>query len=581
MRLHANLFVKITVLLFTIISITLLLYGLSYKKDVGVITEQIKTSDLNHLDFFTKQMDNNVNQLAGLAYTLQRDPTIREYEHIQDLQHLIDPNKTTLTVLEKLALQTSSSTWENQINIYNIQKRETLSSDASVVFEESLLKKPLAKGWNYDSSMKMNSSDSGFRLLLADPVDFAETPELSNMIIEVRFPVSNLQKMIGEYQYYGDTFLYHPKLGLIKNQNLDTNLATGIMNNLQNIQAEQQFSTTVYLQGKQYLVSMIRSTSLGWYMIHYSPLEQILHPIRTSRVSFITASFVLLALSTLFSLIMFRQVQRPIGILLRAVNKMKEGYWSTRIRTKANNEFSILNQGFNEMAQKVQELIERVYLEQLRAKDAYLKQLQAQINPHFLYNCLNFMKSKARVGDTASVEAMALNLGEYYRYITRMDHSLTTIGQEMKLVESYLSIQNLRKQRIDYSISITDVLLTEPIPKLLIQPIVENSIIHGIEKKLGGGRIMIHGEIKDDTLIISVEDNGAGMDPHQMEELYAVLDTPIREDGGCGLWNVQQRLKHQYGGLSGLLIEPSELGGVKVTLRIQKKGLNHVTNTTR
>ncbi|WP_436237927.1 sensor histidine kinase [Paenibacillus sp. LjRoot153] len=578
---RANLFVKITVLLFTIISITLLLYGLSYKKDVEVITEQIKTSDLNHLDFFTKQMDNNVNQLAGLAYTLQRDSTIREYEHIQDLQHLIDPNKTTLTVLEKLALQTSSSTWENQINIYNIQKREALSSDASVVFEESLLKKPLEKGWNYDPSMKMNSSDSGFRMLLADPVNFAETPELSNMIIEVRFPVSNLIKMIGEYKYNGDTFLYHPKLGLIKNQNLDTNLATGIMNNLQNIQAEQQFSTTVYLQGKQYLVSMIRSTSLGWYMIHYSPLEQILHPIRTSRVSFITASFVLLALSTLFSLIMFRQVQRPIGILLRAVNKMKEGYWSTRIRTKANNEFSILNQGFNEMAQKVQELIERVYLEQLRAKDAYLKQLQAQINPHFLYNCLFFMKSKARVGDTASVEAMALNLGEYYRYITRMDHSLTTIRDEIKLVENYLSIQNLRKQRIDYSINITDALLTEPIPKLLIQPIVENSIIHGIEKKLGGGRIMIYGETKFDMLIISVEDNGAGMAPRQMDELYAVLDAPNREDGGCGLWNVQQRLKHQYGGLSGLLIEPSELGGVKVTLRIQKKGLNHVTNTTR
>lgn len=576
MRVRANLFVKITGLLFAIISVTLLLYGLSYQKDVDVITEQIKTSDLNHLDFFTKQMDNNINQLAGLVYTLQRDPTIREYEHIQDLRHLIDPNKTTLTVLEKLALQTSSSTWENQITIYNIQKREALSSDASAVFEESLLKNPLPKGWNYEKK----SEDSGFHLLLADPVDFAESPELSNMIIEIRFPASNLQKMIGEYQYDGDTFLYHPKLGLIKNQNSDADLTAGIINNLQNIHAEQQHSIIVYLQGKQYLVSMIRSSSLGWYMIHYSPLEQILQPIRNSRFSFITASFVLLVLSTLFSLILFRQVQRPIGILLIAVNKMKEGYWSTRIRTKANNEFSILNQGFNEMAQKVQELIERVYLEQLRAKDAYLKQLQAQINPHFLYNCLFFMKSKARVGDTDSVEAMALNLGEYYRYITRMDHSLTTVGQEMKLVENYLLIQNLRKQRIDYSISIMDVLLTEPIPKLLIQPIVENSIIHGIEKKLGGGRIMIYGEAKDDMLSISVEDNGAGMDPRQIDALYAVLDSPIREDGGCGLWNVQQRLKHQFGDLSGLLIEPSKLGGVRVTLRIQKKGLNHVTNTT-
>lgn len=128
-------------------------------------------------------------------------------------------------------------------------------------------------------------------------------------------------------------------------------------------------------------------------------------------------------------------------------------------------------------------LIEQVYLEQLRAKDAHLKQLQSQINPHFLYNCLFFIKSKAVVGDTDSVEAMALNLGEYYRYITKTDHSLTTLQDELKLLENYLEIQNLRKQRISYEMDIAEDLLGLQIPRLLIQPLVENSIIHGIEKR--------------------------------------------------------------------------------------------------
>lgn len=141
-----NLFIKMVAILLSLIAATLLFYGSSYRKDVGVITSQIKTTDLNHLEFLTQQMDNNINQLAGSMYALQRDPTIRDYEQITQLGHLIDPAQTIMTVLEKLSLQTSSSTWENRIVLYKPFSGETLGSDSSLSFDVSVLHKPLPAG---------------------------------------------------------------------------------------------------------------------------------------------------------------------------------------------------------------------------------------------------------------------------------------------------------------------------------------------------------------------------------------------------------------------------------------------------
>lgn len=578
---RANLFVKMVAILISLIMVTLIFYGFSYRKDIRVITRQIKTTDLNHLEFLTAQIDNNINQLAGSVYALRRDPTIRDYVQLQQLGHLIDVSQTIRTVLEKLSLQTGSSTWENQLLIFNLLKGETLSTDPSLSFDTADLRHSLPAGWEYSPGSSGNGGAGGFRLMLSDPANFREKPSQANMIIEVKFPVSNIAKMLESYQPPGSggTFLYHTGYGVLNPQPADEQIAGQLVSHLPDFSQAQEISTILKLGDGSYLVSAVRSATLGWHVIHYSPLEQILQPIHSSRYSFITATVVLLGMSLLLSLLLYRQVQRPISLLLRSLNRMKEGRWSTRIHVRTNSDFSLLNQEFNEMAATLQSLIEQVYLEQLRAKDAYLKQLQSQINPHFLYNCLFFMKSKASIGDTDSVEAMALSLGEYYRYITRMDHSLTTVADEVKLLEHYLAIQNLRKQRLRYELEIPAELLDEPIPRLLIQPLVENSIIHGIEKRIGLGFILIRAVRSGSELVISVEDNGAGMDEAGIIRLQDSLNEQDRLDGGCGLWNVQQRLKHQFGEASTILITASKQGGLRVTLHIRKKEDNYVSDS--
>lgn len=578
MKLHINLFVKICFLLLSMITITLFFYGLSYKRDVEVITNQINSTDGKQLDFFTKQMDNQINQLAINAYTLLQDPTIRHYTFSRELGHLVHSNQTISTVLEKLALQTSASNWDNRIVIHNMNKREVLSSDDFGTYQDSLVSEPLPQGWNYHS-IEDGMEEGKFRLLYGHPKEFADMPEHLNLIVEVSFPLSNIRKMAEEWNQDGSTFLYHPQWGpLVWSEPLD-GLSTHVVKSINSFNGEGPNSTVFEHSGHRFLVSMVRSSSLGWYVVHYTPLNNVMQPIQKSRLSFLTASLVLCLLGIWFALMLFRQVQRPISLLLQALNSVKEGRWVTRISTNKNDEFTVLNQGFNEMAEQIQTLIEQVYMEQLRTKDAYLKQLQAQINPHFLYNCLFFIKSKAKVGDTDSVEAMSLNLGEYYRYMTRMEHSMTTLSEELKLLRNYLTIQNLRKERIEYTIEIEEELLQEPLPKLLIQPLVENSIIHGIEQKTGRGTIHIRGVVTKDGWELSVEDNGVGMTHEQIEKLQDRLGTTDPAVGGCGLWNVQQRLQHYYGEQSCLLLASSNSGGTTITLRIQRGETDHAANS--
>jgi two-component system sensor histidine kinase YesM len=208
-----------------------------------------------------------------------------------------------------------------------------------------------------------------------------------------------------------------------------------------------------------------------------------------------------------------------------------------------------------------------VYEEQIRSREAMLKQLQSQINPHFLYNCLFYIKNMARLGDEESVVAMALNLGEYFRYTTRMNKETALFQEELDVVVNYLEIQNLRMKRIAYHIEVPEPIRILVIPRLMLQPIVENAVVHGIEPIDGKGEIRIHGAVQEGEYRVVVEDNGVGLDDEQLAQLQRRLELPEEEvSASYGLWNVNQRLKLMFAPGSGLLLSRSPLGGLAVTV---------------
>jgi two-component system sensor histidine kinase YesM len=340
----------------------------------------------------------------------------------------------------------------------------------------------------------------------------------------------------------------------------------GVIEQLDRMSLDKAGSQTITLNDQKYVVNYIRSDSLGWHLVDFVPLEKIYSPITVNRNLFYVIVSLLLLLSILVTLLLYRNVQRPIRLLIRGVQRIKDGQYSVRLKEQPNNEFDFLFNSFDEMAEQIQELIEKVYKETLRSKEATLKHLQSQINPHFLYNCLFYIKSMANLGDKEAVAAMALNLGEYYRYTTRTEKTMTTLREELKLVENYLTIQNLRIQRFHYEMDIQEEMLDLVIPRLLLQPLVENAIIHGIEDSPEFGIIHVSGVSQDGIHRIIVDDNGKGISMEEMVRLQKEMAMPMGDDTGCGLWNIHQRLIQMYEGQSGLSFSPSPMNGFRVIM---------------
>lgn len=229
------------------------------------------------------------------------------------------------------------------------------------------------------------------------------------------------------------------------------------------------------------------------------------------------------------------------------------------------NEFHFLLVGFNDMAKQIEELIQNVYLEKISSRDANLKQLQSQINPHFLYNCFTLIRSLTRLGEKETVMQLTMHLSKYYRYTTHSERQTAELREEIDLVNSYLAIQAIKVQDLKYEIDIPAEFAKLELPRLILQPLVENAVLHGIEP-VGSGLIRVSATSNDQYNVIKVEDDGIGLTDEQLASLQREIVMPPIEDKGCALWNTRLRMQLQFGPKAGLRILRKEEGGLEVQL---------------
>ncbi|NOU88391.1 HAMP domain-containing protein [Paenibacillus sp. LMG 31460] len=567
MAIRMNTFKKLVILMFLVLFPILLLYSYSNKVSVDVVTEEIQSSNLNRMSFFQYQMDTAIDQLSMSPVIISSDPTIREYIDFPS-SSLFERLKTESRVSRKLSLQSVSSGWINDLSIFLPNEKKALSSNIYVSYDDRFVGKNLTQNWVYENRNSSESQDHVFVKQIVNP-ELANRFEQVSTIFQVSFPDVNIINMLDQFKAggKGDPFFYDPRYEPIENSTAQQELTQQVLDLIKPKLTDESGKSVISLNRQQYFVTYVKSKNIGWYLVDYVPLQQILHPITSSRNLFYISISLLLGLSVLASLLLYRHVQIPILKLVNSVQRLKMGDFSTRIHYKPNNEFDFLIRRFNDMAEQIQALIDSVYKEKIRSREANLKMLQSQINPHFLYNCLFFIVNTAILKDTKSVVAMAQNLGSYYRYTTRIENQSVPIRDELKLVTNYLVIQNLRLQKIHYDISVPEDMKELFIPRLLLQPLVENAIIHGLEPKIGDGKILIKGEMDQDEYRLIVEDNGVGMPPEELRKLQYEMELPMNEEMGCGVWNVHQRMLYQFGEGAGLIVERSDQGGIKCTLK--------------
>ncbi|WP_310138573.1 histidine kinase [Paenibacillus amylolyticus] len=308
--------------------------------------------------------------------------------------------------------------------------------------------------------------------------------------------------------------------------------------------------------------------ALDTYLITYTRTNDFLKPLDHNRKVFLISIIAVLTLGLIVIFTFYRNYDRNIRLMERKFLQVEQGNHSTRITENTDNEFYVLFRSFNHMVAEIQDLFVSLKTETDLRRSAELKQLQAQINPHFLYNSLFFIMSVAKFSPDA-VMRMSKHLAEYYRYLTRLDKHEVTLQEELQFAEHFLIIMTLSK-KIEYAIDLPPELTSLPLMPLIIQPVVENAIQHGIEGQQGANRVNIDVKQAEEVILIRVSDDGKGLTPDEIQKLETQLDSDTPPEGtrGVGLWNVNRRLKNTYGDRSGLAFSTNDWGGLSVLLMI-------------
>ncbi|WP_245819916.1 sensor histidine kinase [Dethiosulfatibacter aminovorans] len=320
---------------------------------------------------------------------------------------------------------------------------------------------------------------------------------------------------------------------------------------------------------KDYIIST--SDYSGWKVVGAVYVDELNPYERVTKQIYILLIGLSLVLAILISVIISRRFLHPIKDLNDGMNRFKYGDLDTVVDIKEENEFGELADTFNDMTGRIKNLVERNKQSEKAKRKFELKSLQSQINPHFLYNTLDSIVWMAEAEMNREVVEMTDSLAKLFRIIINRGDEFVTVAQEIEHIESYLKIQKLRYgEKLNYEIKADPSLLSLRIVKIIIQPIVENAIYHGIKKLATPGMIWIRLTDKDEYMEIIIQDNGVGMDEETVRKLLEPGEKGGSGKGGIGVLNVDQRIKLHYGDEYGIDIESEEFEGTKITMKLPK-----------
>lgn len=334
-------------------------------------------------------------------------------------------------------------------------------------------------------------------------------------------------------------------------------------------------------KGKQYLKTensyLIYSLVPGsdWVVVDKVAISQVESSFRSIRNTTLLVLGIGVALLGAIYLSYSKRTNQPIKRLEEAMNEIQEGNLDTRVDIESNDEVGIVANGLNQMTEKLQNHIERVYVAELNQKNAELEALKTQIQPHYLYNTLDAIRMTAVTNDDHLTAEMLGNLSAQLKYLIGTNQDRVDLKAEIENIKNYFNLIRIRfENRFDLEIDIPAKLLQVKVPQLILQPAVENAVKHGLRPKEGEGRVAIYAEETDGCLEITVMDDGIGMGEESLRELKHLLESP--EPGkrtgstweNIGIKNVYDRIKLIYGEQYGLEISSYEGMGTIVKYRL-------------
>ena len=337
------------------------------------------------------------------------------------------------------------------------------------------------------------------------------------------------------------------------------------------VMAQPHFSQDILtVDGVRYIVLRQESELTGLSLIRYINFDENFSMFRVYRLWIIVFLLLVLGAAGIFSLTVYRMVQKPVNQLIDAFHRVEKGDFNVSICHDKKDEFGYLYHRFDRMVENTKNLIEQVYEQKILSQRAELKAMQSQINSHFLYNSFFIISVTARRGDMDFVEKFTGQLGKYFQFIVKNDRDEIALSEEVSYAGLYADIQMTRfSNRITIQVEeVPEQFRDRQVPRLILQPLSENALANGLERKKADGKLRVSFEAREETLLIYVEDNGGGIPEEMLRELEKKLSVKTEEAGMSGLSNIHRRLANRYGGKSGLKLEALP-EGLRVILTIE------------
>lgn len=315
-------------------------------------------------------------------------------------------------------------------------------------------------------------------------------------------------------------------------------------------------------QNKEWYVTPYYLPGNGWMVYSLSEPVGIRQQLGDSLVQLLILAILCFIFCFTIAKIISRRMCHPLEDIAERMKQLEEQQFSVRVEVRGNDEISLLARQFNTMAEKIQSLIEEVYLVNLRRKELELRALQAQVNPHFLYNTLDMIYWTAKVENALETSDMINSLSRFFRQALSGENEFTSVENEIEHLRYYIILRRQGEHPFDFDLEADEDILSCTVVKLVLQPLVENAILHGIQNQ-ENGKIQVEIRSSGGDIIYTITDNGRGIDLLDMNALLVRME---KNNRGFGIKNINDRIQLIYGTKYGIHFENVPEGGAKVTV---------------
>ncbi|MEC0270418.1 sensor histidine kinase [Paenibacillus anseongense] len=555
----------VIVFIVLLIPLVVMNIGVNYK-GLAFVKDEISESAVAGASFYSKQLDNELYFIRNqqLLFMNNRDlqklsfvgGTIENFEEVQ----LIDQVKDSLLTLQ------SSSDYVVDAGVY------IKSVGKMISMMNGVENTPNDTFRMISTLMETTPKPSFYRL--GDRMLFIESENNSGIMSYIEISKSKLLAALNQiaalYQKSA-VLLGEEKLGSILSTTKDTDVIPTVLSLVEE-QSERNANKPIIqkINGTSYFITHSQVSSLNLSLVMYVNQNEL-----TSKLSQFTTWFYAIFAITITVLLLYSfsihfMIHKPLSKLTKAFQMIETDNLNLSIESKRKDEFHYLFNSFNRMAYRLKRSIEENYEQKIALQHSELKQLQSQINPHFLYNSFFNIYMMCKTGDSDTAAELSQKLGSYYQYITRSGSDEVPLFKEYRHALDYCEIQCIRfSNRIRYEYAeMTDPIQSVLVPRLIIQPIVENVFEHAFEDGTMQGIVYLCVDYREQGIRVTVEDNGKSLTDEKLEQLRTKLANSAEQKEKTGMTNVNVRLQLKYGAGSGVFVSRSQHGGLQVDLLI-------------